>query len=182
MTGMNTVCGVADCDRTQGAKGARGYCSRHYQRLLITGSPTGTNRTPAEVRFFGKVEPDGECWRWTAGHDQSGYGMFSDKTISQWSVRAHRWSYMHMIGEIPEGLQLDHLCRNRWCVNPWHLEPVTGAVNTSRGHDARRSNECRNGHPYNGANTYVNPKGSRVCRICSAASRKRYETKLQEAS
>lgn len=76
-------CLVDGCDDIQGRKGARGLCSRHYQRLLATGSPTGTTRTAAD-RFFAKVTecPTG-CWLWTAAKDENGYGLFSDRGIGR---------------------------------------------------------------------------------------------------
>ena len=86
------------------------------------------NGSPLE-RFVSKIVPDGECWRWT-GELNLGYGRLS---IDRKPVYAHRWSYEFHVADIPEGLVIDHLCRNRWCVNPWHLEPVTIGVNVQRG-------------------------------------------------
>jgi hypothetical protein len=80
---------------------------------------------------------------------------------------AHRLSYEHHVGPIPDGLQIDHTCRNRKCVNPEHLEPVTNAENTTRqDHAERRKTHCPKGHPYDEANTYVDPSGARRCRAC----------------
>lgn len=84
--------------------------------------------TPIQ-RFAALLVPDGDCWLWTGGKDPDGYGVFSDVK----AYRAHRWSYEYHIAPIPEGLVLDHLCRNPSCVNPWHLEPVPIGVNTRRG-------------------------------------------------
>lgn len=80
---------------------------------------------------------------------------------------AHRVMYEHMVGAIPEGSQLDHLCRNRMCVNPDHLEPVTPRENTRRA--VALITECPNGHPYNEANTaysYAGDVRRRYCREC----------------
>lgn len=80
-------------------------------------------------RFEGKIVQDGDCWHWT-GNLNLGYGRIA---INRKPTYAHRWSYEYHIGPIPDGLVLDHLCRNRWCVNPYHLDPVPIAVNVSRG-------------------------------------------------
>jgi hypothetical protein len=83
------------------------------------------NPQTAPARFWAKVATDGDCWLWRAHVMRNGYGYF-DKGY------AHRWAYQHMVAEIPEGLELDHLCRVRNCVNPYHLEPVTHAENHRR--------------------------------------------------
>lgn len=113
----------------------------------------------------------GPCWLWTAT-PKNAYGLFllNDKT-----VRAHHAGYVLLVGPVPEGLELDHLCRVTRCVNPAHQEPVTHAVNTLRGESPQAANarktHCPQGHPYDEANTYVNTYGRRVCRICKAAWR-----------
>ena len=83
-------------------------------------------------RFMAKVEvrKSGCCWQWTGSHNKGGYGNL--KVAGQAQI-AHRLSYEHFIGPIPEGKQLDHLCRNPACVNPEHLEVVSNAENTRRG-------------------------------------------------
>lgn len=84
------------------------------------------------VRFLAKMSVDeaSGCWVWTAARTSKGYGQFR---IGPRPVRAHRYAYTLLVGPIPDGLQLDHLCRNRLCVNPGHLEPVTNWENTLRG-------------------------------------------------
>lgn len=182
--GPNRPCSVEGCGTPVGLKGARGWCSRHYQRWMRTGHPLGTSRRSSEARFFDKVQQVGDCWIWMASKDQSGYGMFSDhdspsKSAHTQVERAHRWSYAFLRAEIPDGLQLDHLCRIRDCVNPWHLEPVTNRVNWERGISPWRINglksECSKGHPFTPENTYRHPQGSRVCRACSATHRQAYQ-------
>lgn len=129
-----------------------------------------TERLTAD-RFWSKVRPAGDCWEWTAAKLQ-GYGRFHVRRTVQ--VAAHRWAYEYMVTEIPEGLELDHLCRNRACVNPWHLEPVTPRENTLRSANPcaanARKTHCSNGHEYTEENTYLRPEGHRMCRTCRAAS------------
>lgn len=131
-----SACSMPDCGRTVIA---RTWCSTHYWRWHTFGDP---NREPLTVqeRFWAKVNRTAQCWQWTASVDSSGYGQFDHKI-------AHRVAWEWLRGPIPEGLQLDHLCRNRRCVNPDHLEPVTAAVNTQRAKAvAPRRTHCRYGH------------------------------------
>lgn len=113
-----------------------------------------------------KVEPDGDCWKWTGATSRNGYGMVAIHGVR---YMAHRAFYLYFVADIPAGLDLDHLCRNRACVNPWHLEPVTRSVNLRRG-DTRRTHfssrtHCPQGHPYDDENT-ARRQGRRVCRAC----------------
>ena len=113
-------------------------------------------------RFWKKVEiaPSG-CWEWCGGRTGVGYGAFFVRGRGH---GAHRIAYSIFVGPIPEGLQLDHLCRNRGCVNPAHLEVVTQQVNSLRGDlwNSRKTH-CPQGHLYDG----IDSKGGRICRTCT---------------
>jgi len=117
------------------------------------------------------------CVLWVGCLNSRGYGCFRYGGVT---VLAHRWAYEHIGGrDIPPGLTIDHLCREKRCVNPAHLEPVTGAVNTWRGTVGARGNACWRGHPFTAASEYVRPGGKRECRICRAArQREHYRQRL----
>jgi hypothetical protein len=125
-------------------------------------------RGPAEERFWRYVEKTDGCWNWTGRHNARGYGQMRRQDQSQ--TMAHRYAYELLVGPIPQGLTLDHLCRNPRCVNPAHLEPVTLRVNILRGESyaARRARQthCKYGHPFDQANTHVRPTGKRDCLAC----------------
>lgn len=129
------------------------------------------DRAPIE-RFVSFLSADGDCWRWNGATAGGGYGVFSRAPGQR--VQAHRWSYEFHVADIPMGLDIDHLCRNRWCVNPWHLEPVTRAVNTERGEAhirqaqaaANRTTCLKRGHPFSGPNLGIRKNGVRFCREC----------------
>lgn len=117
-------------------------------------------------RLASKVNIDETgCWLWTACVYPGGYGMYRHNGKLQ---RAHRVVYTLLVGEIPSGLQLDHLCRVRHCVNPEHLEPVTQRENLLRGdhpnHVANRTKICQRGHPITG----------KKCRECILHGKQRY--------
>jgi hypothetical protein len=180
MSNDTRLCTIEGCERT---KWARGYCGRHYQRFRTYGDPMFTklpmkvDGTPEE-RFWAKVNADGVCWEWMAATDRGGYGVFNPYgTI----VRAHRFAWETLVGPIPEGLHIDHLCRNRICVCIDHLEPVTPVVNQRRSTSAVRRTvqsanitHCPAGHEYNAENTHVNKRnGARKCRTCHRDNERR---------
>ena len=120
------------------------------------------------TRFEAKYAPNefNGCWEWKQPLD-SGYGRF---WLNGKTALAHRVSYELYVGEIPEGKQIDHLCRNRSCVKPTHLEPVTIGENVLRGIGISAANarkdSCMKGHPLSGDNLYTRNNGARVCKIC----------------
>lgn len=128
-------------------------------------------------RFSSKYKVNNAgCWVWNAGKTDDGYGQFGVKPY--WNVRAHRWSYLYYRGRIPEDKQLDHLCRNRICVNPYHLEIVTAKENVRRGlsvtNKLRMQADCKRGHPLSGENLRMTSTGNRACKICGNMLQRKY--------
>jgi hypothetical protein len=135
-------------------------------------------------RFVPAHRPTDECWLWLGRIDTSGYGEYKQYASPgrKHFWRAHRVAYELLVGPIPEGLVIDHLCRVRDCVNPAHMEPVTSAENTRRGSAVGRSGAtgahlrrayvdgvgyiCRYGHVMTPQNTFVDRRGYWICRTC----------------
>lgn len=119
-------------------------------------------------RFWSKVDKSGVCWNWTASKKYKNYGQFWYKGRNDF---AHRVSYELCKGVIPDGLQIDHLCRNPSCVNPDHLEAVTQKENILRGvglsAQRARQTHCKNGHPLSGDNLRRDKKFRRICKTCA---------------
>lgn len=159
----------------------RGRCGKHY-RLLLLGGDRLVKRavTSAEERFWSKVNKSGPlplhggvpgpCWQWTAGKIPSGYGSFHTAPLRQ--AAPHRYAWEALRGPIPDDLTIDHLCRNKLCVNPDHLEVVTRGENTLRAVDIGAKNRgkthCIKGHEFDRDNTRITPNGRRRCRTCDS--------------
>lgn len=161
--------------------------SQHLNRgsqLSEVVMPKGVfSRKPIAQLFWAKVQKTETCWNWTGGQRGSGYGSFwnGDK-----SVRAHRWAYEQFVGPIPHELTLDHLCRNKLCVNPKHLEPVTLQENIMRGNgmSARnaRKTHCKYGHELTGSRVRilnVNGRTERRCLICIDRRNRKHRNKVK---
>lgn len=176
-----------------------GTRQRTPRRVLET--PPGHGRSAKEIdvkdssapygptvlaRFWAKVDktPTNGCWLWTAGIDRSGYGKFVNERKQ---LAAHRFAFQALVGPIPPGLEIDHLCHghddacvggtsclHRRCVNPAHLEAVTRQTNMLRGRTQPAANaaksHCPQGHEYVPATTYTDPQGRRHCRPCHSAA------------
>lgn len=131
------------------------------------------------VHFWRRVNISDGCWNWCGRISNSGYGQFSWLShVGRLNGYSHRISWELLRERIPDGLTIDHLCRNKHCVNPAHLEPVTGRVNNLRGdnppaQNARRTH-CKYGHEFSGDNLWVNSHGYRTCRACKRRLRAKY--------
>jgi hypothetical protein len=153
---------------------ARGYCNLHYLRWRLTGRTDLKPRPTIEQRFWSYVHFTPSCWEWTA-YRHDGYGRFNEGSRI---ARVHRFAYELLVGPIPDGLTIDHLCRNRACVNPAHLEPVTVKVNVLRGEGPAaqhaRKTKCPQGHPYD-----TQQAGGRRCSICHRNEERRRKALIQ---
>jgi hypothetical protein len=177
------TCEVEGCENPHSSKG---MCVTHYMRVRRNGSPEKVSRIvggTAEQRFWTYVRKTETCWLWT-GATSHGYGHFhlnAEGGINH-QVRAHRFSYELLIGPIPAGMTLDHMCHtldckvpvaecpHRRCVNPAHLAPASLADNTRRT-GARHKTHCKRGHEFTPENTWVFVSSvggpGRMCKTCS---------------
>lgn len=148
---------------------------------------TISNKTPIHVKLilYSEDGPNG-CRVWMRGRNTHGYGRVSYN--GKWCA-AHRVSYETFVGPIPAGLDLDHLCRNRACINPAHLEPVTEKENALRGIGFCALNaaktHCKYNHHLDGDNLYIYQYRGRLqrqCRVCREARRAKHRAKIKSLS
>lgn len=141
----------------------------------------GPKRRPAIERWAEQVDKTPTCWNWTGAKQSGGYGRFGLGGRGGKVVLVHRWTYEYFVGPIPDGLTIDHLCRNTSCVNPAHMEVVTRQVNARRGNPNTDKVRCKHGHALTDDNVYVSPSRPTVrdCIKCRRARRRaRYERDL----
>lgn len=140
---------------------------------------TGPKPKPIAERLWRSVTKTQGCWLWTGRDNGHGYGTLGVKVGDKWGVvYVHRLSYELHKGQIPEGLQIDHICNTRNCVNPEHLRVVTARENTLRSNSvsaiAARKTHCRHGHPFSGDNLRIT-SGKRRCYTCLLGNQRRYD-------
>lgn len=174
---------------------ARDMCGMHYERWRIKTpkalrAPGKTAAMPLADRIWKYVQKGPGCWIWTGSMQANGYGNIAlslreDFKGGSGRLLAHRAMYELLKGPIPAGLDLDHICRVRKCVNPEHLEPVTRQVNVLRGQTVTAANaiktHCIHGHPFDESNTRIkkrpNGKQSRNCKACDARQTAEYKAR-----
>lgn len=192
-------CSVADCPNKAFSKG---MCNKHHLRWHKHGDPniviSVQDKRPAAERWRDRyqVHPETGCWLWSESWLVHGYGKISDQGVDKY---AYRYVYEQLVGPIPVGMTLDHLCHSRdascaggdtcWhrrCVNPEHMQPVPLAVNIARGQAPpsvnRRKVECKWGHEFTPENTYIRTDGrSRGCRACTRRAQREYRARKKLA-
>lgn len=141
------------------------FCTEHQEQRFC--SHHCAHQKDPILRLMARIKKTSSCWRWDGPVNNNGYGVIG---LRGRKVLVHRFSYELLIGPIPEGLELDHLCRNRRCANPDHLEPTTHKINCLRGIGPpavnARKTHCPKGHPLEQPNIY-GTNGHRMCRRCS---------------
>ena len=151
-------------------------CKRSYQTSRYVKKRTWTNHEESFWLRVDRSNPDG-CWPWLGEASYHGYARV---TLGGVKRQAHRWAYEFLVGNVPDGLELDHLCRNRRCCKPAHLEPVTHRENIIRGDTIPSTNlrktHCPRGHPYDAENTRYG-SSQRLCRQCQRVHNTRYKAR-----
>jgi len=184
---------IENGERCGGKHKGHGYCNKHLIRWRRHGDPlivrvswelhppkSAPDRLWSKVGRDGPVPPHaprlGPCWPWTGWVDGEGYGHM--KVEGRQRI-VHRFAYELLVGPIPDGLTIDHLCRNRACCNPAHMEPVTHAENRRRATPFKT--HCKHGHEYTPENTVI-AHGRRECRTCRREATRRYEARAKRVS
>ncbi len=178
--------GTCTADDCREPRYCRDLCIKHYGRLRKTGSLELAPRKTLEQRFWEKVDkngpipterPDlGNCWDWTRALNEDGYGSIGTGGRNS-TAGAHRVGYELMVGPIPPGLVIDHLCCRPRCIRYSHLQPVPQSVNIARGKapaalqefasSLRAKTHCKHGHEFTPENTRIKPNGNRICKACA---------------
>lgn len=159
------LCAEPGCSNPRSPKAGYGLCVHHYNQHRKDGAtetlmPIHLRTATAEEKFFRYTVASKSCWWWEGPTNENGYGVL---THDYQDTYAHRWIWDHLVGTIPEGMTIDHLCTNKRCVNPEHLEVVSRSVNNLRRHGNRVF--CKRGHSMSDA--YQRPDGGgRMCRTC----------------
>lgn len=164
-SGSPSVCSEYGCERPERSDGkCWGHLHGTHSEFHPRRPRNPVTRSPERVFDYVDV---GDCWEWQAYKDKDGYGKFR---FDNKHHRAHRFVYELLVGDIPDGLVTDHLCKNTSCVNPDHLEPVTVAENLRRGESIQarnaRKRECIRGHEYS-EHGGMSSDGYRFCRTCA---------------
>lgn len=150
----------------------RKYCSEACKRACYSSRPAATDITLKADAFWRRVVTGPGCWEWQGAVSHHGYGRFAPRANGAATrIYAHRFSLLLAGVQVPDGMVVDHLCRNRRCVNPDHLEVVTQQVNVLRGVSQSAVNAkksfCDDGHEFTPENTYFRPdRTGRQCRAC----------------